>query len=77
MLKIWVKGFREDCIKDPGLYFNYHKDRSWFNRDDVRQVIKEIDDTIAVKDEYLESPVFGGWLLRDCLMVAKLLFLCM
>lgn len=60
MLKIWLKGFREDCIKNPGAYFNMYKKKEWFNRADVKQVIKEIDNTIAVKDEYLESPIYGG-----------------
>ena len=26
----------------------------------MKKIIKEIDNTVAVKDEYLESPVFGG-----------------
>ena len=60
MLKVWVKGFRDDCIKAPGLYFNRVKKKEWFNRSDIKQIIKEIDNTIAVKDEYLESPVYGG-----------------
>lgn len=60
MLKIWVDGFRDDCIKTPGTYFNSHKTRDWFNREDVKEVIKEIDNSIAVKDEYIESPIYGG-----------------
>ena len=60
MLKIWVNGFQNDCIKDPNSYFNLHKKKEWFNRPDVKEVIKELDNTIAVKDEYLESPIFGG-----------------
>lgn len=60
MLNVWVKGFQSDCIKDPKSYFNIKKRKDWFNRDDIKGVIKEIDNTIAVKDEYLESPVFGG-----------------
>ena len=60
MLKIWVDGFQEGCIKAPGSYFDGHKKKEWFNREDVKQVIKEIDNSIAVKDEYIESPVFGG-----------------
>lgn len=35
-------------------YFNTHKNKDWSNDS------KEIDNTIAVKDEYLESPIFGG-----------------
>ena len=57
MLKIWVNGFQKDCIKDPNSYFNLHKKKEWFNRPDVKEVIKELDNTIAVKDEYLESPI--------------------
>ncbi len=60
MLKIWVDGFKDGCIKDPNSYFNLHKKKDWFNRQDIKEVIKEIDNTIAVKDEYLESPIFGG-----------------
>ena len=60
MLKIWVNGFQKGCIKDPNSYFNLHKKKDWFNRPDVKEVVKEIDNTIAVKDEYMESPIFGG-----------------
>lgn len=60
MLKIWVKGFQKGCIKNPGSYFNRNKEKDWFNRDDIKEVVKEIDKTIAVKDEYMESPVYGG-----------------
>lgn len=60
MLKIWVNGFQKDCIKDPNSYFNLHKKKDWFNRPDVKEIIKELDNTIAVKDEYLESLIFGG-----------------
>lgn len=57
MLKIWVNGFRKDCIKEPGKHFNVNKEKDWFNRQDIKDVIYEIDKTVAVKDEYLESPV--------------------
>lgn len=60
MLKIWVKGFQDDCIKNPNSYFNNNKEKDWFNRADVRGIIKTIDNSIVVKDEYIESPVFGG-----------------
>lgn len=60
MLKIWVKGFRDDCVRKISPYFNLYKKKEWFNRPDVKAIIKDIDDTIAVKDEYLESPIFGG-----------------
>lgn len=60
MLYIYVKGFQKDCIIDVNKYFNFRKKKDWFNEESVKKIIKGIDDTIAVKDEYLESPVFGG-----------------
>lgn len=50
----------DDCIRNVNGYFDRNKTKDWFNRDDVKRIIKGIDNTIAVKDEYLESPVFGG-----------------
>lgn len=41
-------------------YFNRKKKKEWFNDPFIKEVIKGIDNTIAVKDEYLESPIFGG-----------------
>ena len=72
MLKIWVDGFKDGCIKDPNSYFNLHKKKDWFNRQDIKEVIKEIDNTIAVKDEYLESPIFGGMAPERLLVVVRL-----
>lgn len=46
--------------KRTGKHFNVNKEKDWFNRQDIKDVIYEIDKTVAVKDEYLESPVFGG-----------------
>lgn len=50
----------DNLIKSVNSYFNTHKTRDWFNDSLVRKIIKDIDNTIAVKDEYMESPVFGG-----------------
>ncbi len=60
ILKIWVKGFRDDCIKNPNGYFDVNKEKDWFNDELSKKFIKEIDNSIAVKDEYIESPVFGA-----------------
>jgi hypothetical protein len=61
MLYIQCKGeIPKDCIVGVVSYFDGHKEKDWFNRQDVKEVIKGVDNTIAVKDEYLESPVFGG-----------------
>jgi hypothetical protein len=50
----------DDTIFDVNYFFNSRKNKDWFNRQDVKDIIKNIDNTIAVKDEYMESPVFGG-----------------
>ena len=46
--------------KNPDGYFNVHKKPSWFNNREVKRIIKEIDDTEAVQDEFLLSPVYGA-----------------
>ena len=50
----------EDLIKYVDDWFSELKERDWFNDEFVKEIIKGIDNTIAVKDEYLESPIFGG-----------------
>ena len=60
MLKIWFGDFQKNCIKNPDRYFDMHKDKSWFNRDDVKNIIKEIDDVNAIEDEYMISDIFGA-----------------
>lgn len=61
MLYIQCKGeIPKDCIINVNSYFNRSKKKDWFNRQDVKDVILGIDNSIAVKDEYIESPVFGG-----------------
>lgn len=65
MLRIWIKGFREDCIKNPNGYFDLYKKKEWLNNEYAKKYIKEIDDSVHVKDEYIESPVYGGISPRD------------
>lgn len=60
MLKIWLGDFKKGCIKDPNGYFNISKKREWFDRQDVKDIIKAIDNTEVVDGEYLNSPIFGG-----------------
>ena len=60
MLKIWFGEFKKGCIKVPDLYFDLHKEKDWFNRDDVRRIIKDIDDVEVVQDEFLMSKTIGG-----------------
>lgn len=50
----------DNLIKNVESWFRYNKEKDWFNNDFVKKAILQIDKTVAVKDEYLESPVFGG-----------------
>ncbi len=59
MLHIYVNE-PAGLIKSVDSWFNRNKKKEWFNRQDVKNVIMKIDNTKAVKDEYLESPVFGA-----------------
>lgn len=60
MLKIWLGNFQKGCIKNPDRYFNLHKEKEWFDRQDVRDIIKNIDNVDVVDGECLNSKVFGG-----------------
>lgn len=60
MLKIWVKGFRDDCMLNPSSYFNRRKSKDWFDRKDVRDIIYLVDNARVVNGEcieYLEKEV--------------------
>lgn len=60
MLYIRVGDFTKECITDVKFNFKRYKKKEWFNDSFVRKVIKEIDKSEVIKDEYIESPVFGG-----------------
>lgn len=64
----------ENLIKNVNGYFDSHKKKDWFNNDLVKKVIKDIDDTIAVKDEYMESPVLVVCHQIDCQVAVRRLF---
>lgn len=44
---------------NPKETFDYRKKPEWFERDDVRRVIRNIDKTEVIDGECLRSPVFG------------------
>lgn len=60
MLLIKLGPIDKGCLTAINEYFNLYKTKDWFNRPSVKQIIKEIDKTDAIKDEYLESPVLGA-----------------
>ena len=49
----------KNCIKSIDATFNYRKKQDWFEREDVRRVIKSIDLTEVIEGECLRSPVLG------------------
>jgi Uri superfamily endonuclease len=60
MLYVYVDSVPKDCIVRVTPYFNLHKEKEWFSDPFVRKVIQEIDRCEVVKDEYIESPIWGG-----------------
>lgn len=60
MLLIKLGPIERECLTTVNEYFHIKKKKEWFNRPSVKQIIKEIDDTDAIKDEYLESPILGA-----------------
>jgi hypothetical protein len=60
MLKLRFGDFTQDCIVRIDSYFDIKKKRDWFNNVNVKKIIKGIDKSDAIKDEYIESPVLGA-----------------
>lgn len=60
MLSIRFGDFTEDCIVNVNGYFDAAKKKDWFNDPMVKRIIKELDKSDAIKDEYIESPVLGA-----------------
>lgn len=56
-------------------YFNSVYTRDWLNHDLAKQIIKDIDHTEHVQDEFLMSPVLGGISPRDLSSGCKALLL--
>lgn len=63
MLYITIRDWDEPpngLVHNIKSYFNSRKNKDWFNNEFVKRVIKEVDKSEHIKDEYIESPVFGG-----------------
>lgn len=41
-------------------YFNIFKEKEWFNKPVVKRIIKNIDKSDAIQDEFIQSPVLGA-----------------
>lgn len=60
MLKIWIGGHPDGLVTDITSCFRVNKTKDWFNDQVVKKIIKDIDKSDAVKDEYIESPILGA-----------------
>lgn len=63
MLYITIRDWNEPpkgLVHNISGYFKYNKTKEWFDNDFVKRVIREIDKSEHVKDEYIESPIFGA-----------------
>lgn len=50
----------EDKISDVSDYFDGSYEKWWFNSDLAKAIIKGIDESEHIKDEFIESPVLGA-----------------
>ncbi|MBQ9199085.1 MAG: DUF4869 domain-containing protein [Lachnospiraceae bacterium] len=52
-------------LENPEVYFdNTYEDR-WFDDEEVKEMVKDIDNSNVVSSHLIESPVFGGMPVRD------------
>lgn len=55
----------KEKIVHPGKYFDSIYEASWLNNEFAKAVIKAIDKSDHIKDNYIESPILGGISPRD------------
>lgn len=58
MLNI-IFGKKEDVVYNTSLYFKNVYDIRWLEKDDVRQMIKDIDKSVVLSSNAIDSPVLG------------------
>lgn len=78
MLRVifWEKGLQaEGRVAYVSEYFNSVYTKKWLNNDLAKQIIKDIDRTDHIQDEFLMSPVLGGISPRDLSSGCKALLL--
>ena len=53
--------FPKSCVKNIDVYFRYNKEKEWFNNENVKRIIKNIDKSdLQLGTELIISPVYGG-----------------
>jgi len=54
-----VFGKKDDVVYNTSLYFKNVYDSRWLEKDDVRQMIKDIDKSVVLSSNAIDSPVLG------------------
>ena len=52
-------------LYNPEVYFNNTFEDEWFEDEEVKQMVKDIDKSTVISSHLIESPVFGGIPVRD------------
>ena len=74
MLSIYL-GMDWGAVQKPDDYFDDIRDRSWFDEDIVKQIVKDIDNSDLVSQYLLVNPVFGDMSTKSISGGAKTLIL--
>lgn len=64
MLKIYI-GSRDESIYDPSTYFDNTFEKEWLFDEDVKRMIKDIDNSEVGDDGSIHCPIFGTIPPRD------------
>lgn len=58
MLKVWVKGYREDCIKDINQAFDSYYSKDWLVDNTIVKILQAVD-AVVISDGKLCSATMG------------------
>ena len=75
MLKI-IPGYSLSSINSTSSYFDVHYEPDWLNSEFAEEVIEKIDKSKHIKDNWIESPIFGAMPPRMLSSGCKTLILC-
>lgn len=53
-------GWDADRIEKPNEYFNFEHEKNWCDSELAKAIIRDVDLSEHIKDEYVESPIYGG-----------------
>lgn len=59
MLQVWIDKNPENLIWDIDAYFNNIYKDNWFDNEDVKRIVKDVDGSDVVSANLIQSPVLG------------------